>query len=255
MNTAALILAAGKNTRFDTGIPKSLHQIGDSTLLERHIRQFHRLGIQNVAVVTGYRCQMIKEYLDKLSPMLDHPITLIHNSEYEKANGLSIRVAKDWIATTGVSYFLCTMSDHLFSSDFYDFALRKFQTRGRNDDILNLVVDKPGQHNSYIDLDDVTRVKINDNDAKGLKIERVSKLMSTFNYFDTGFFILEKSVFDYLDICAAQEKYSISDLVNHLADIDKSYALDLTGQYWNDVDTPEDFDVVQNQLHLLKTIK
>ncbi len=248
---AALILAAGKNTRFDTGIPKSLHRIGDFTLLERHIREFHRNGIQNVGIVTGFRDTMISDYIQRLSPTLENQVSLIHNYEYEKANGLSIRVARDWVNSISAKNFICTMSDHLFSSRFYAEAINKFESEQVTDAVLHLVVDKPGEHNSYIDLEDVTRVAVNINEPRRLKIMIVSKLMSEYNYFDTGFFFLSHSVFEHLDYCAAEDKNSISDLVNHLAIQNKSYALDLTGEYWNDVDTPDDFKVVQQQLTLL----
>jgi len=251
MINAALILAAGKNTRFDTGIPKSLHQVGETTLLERHIRQFHRIGIHHVAVVTGYREHMISEFLDTLSPTLKYPVTLIHNPEFDKANGLSIRIARKWIESISALHFICTMSDHLYSTSFYDQSIKKFSQTHQDEPTLYLVVDKPGMHNSYIDLEDVTRVLVDEIDPTRLEIRRVSKLMIDYNYFDTGFFILSNSVFNQLDGCAAQGKNSISDLVNHLASQRKSYAIDLTGQYWNDVDTPDDFKVVQNQLYLL----
>ena len=251
MIKAALILAAGKNTRFDTGIPKSLHKIGETSLLERHIRQFHRMGIQHVAVVTGYREHMISEYVDALSSTLEYPVRLIHNPEFDKANGLSIRIAREWIESISASHFICTMSDHLYSTSFYDESIKKFGQLHQDEPTLCLVVDEPGAHNSYIDLEDVTRVLVDERDPNRLKILKVSKLMSNYNYFDTGFFILSNSVFSQLDVCAAQEKNSISDLVNHLAGLQKSNALDLTGQYWNDVDTPDDFKVVQNQLYLL----
>lgn len=251
MINAALILAAGKNTRFDTGIPKSLHQIGETTLLERHIRQFHLNGIQHVAIVTGYREHMISEYIHTLSQTLEYPVTLIHNPQFDMANGLSIRVAREWIESISAEHFICTMSDHLYAGSFYKNAISKFGIGQQIDSVLHLVVDKPGAHNSYIDLEDVTRVYAFEDESNFLKIIKVSKLMKDYNYFDTGFFILSNSVFNELDVCASHHKNSISDLVNHLSGQQKSYAIELTGQYWNDVDTPEDFKMVQKQLYLL----
>jgi NDP-sugar pyrophosphorylase family protein len=58
-------------------------------------------------------------------------------------------------------------------------------------------------------------------------------------------------VIDHLDLCASQHKNSISELVNHLADLNESAAIDVSGVYWNDVDTPEDFRMVQRQLDFL----
>jgi choline kinase len=250
MSKAALILAAGKNTRFDTGIPKSMHQVGDASLLERHIRAFHKNNIHNLAVVTGFRAEIISEYVGKLNRNLDYPVELIHNSEYEKANGLSIRVARDWIESLSVPHFFCTMSDHLFSSNFYETAIGKAMSTQTGDILLKLAVDRPSQHNSYIDMEDVTRVKCTLN-SDLLMIEQVGKLINDYNYFDTGFFILYHDVFDQLDYCVSIDRNSISDLVNHLAVKQQALAIDVTGSYWNDVDTPADFETVKHQLHML----
>jgi len=253
---SALILAAGKNTRFDTGIPKSLHHLNDTTLLERHIRAFHCNRIYHVAVVIGYRGDIIAEYINQLNRSLIYPVTIIENTEFERANGLSIFVAASWINSLDTDYFACTMSDHVYHPSFYSHTIKQFQSypisKAISQEIpLHLVIDKPGVHNTYIDFDDVTRVLVDDTHKCPLIIRQVGKLQTEYNYFDTGMFLLHKNIFTHLDEITRLGKDSISDLVNTLASRGLAHGLDLTGFYWNDIDTPEDFKIAQSQSHLI----
>lgn len=253
-----IILAAGKNTRFDTGIPKCMHHIGGMTLLERHIREFHNARIHHVAVVTGYRGHIISEYLEQLNRSLVEPVDVIHNPNYEQANAHSIHVTKDWVLSKDSDLFLCTMADHVFESRFYTRFIQEIQhlhqipDRIRPDPcILNLAIDKPGNHNSYVDLLDVTRILTQKYGNHDVCIQSAGKLLSPYNYFDTGLFAFKPKVFDYFDDMFKENKNSITDLVNRLAALNEARAIDLTGLYWNDIDTPEDFKIVQSQLELL----
>ena len=255
---AAIILAAGKNTRFDTGVPKSLHQLGEYSLLERQIREFHKAHIFNIAVVVGYRGHIIKSYLEKLNNLLIIPVEVIENPEFEKSNGYSILAAEKWIQVQDTDLFLCTMADHVFEESFYHNFIKKLEnlalvpTRIRPDPcLLNLAVDLPSEHNAYIDLLDVTRVYAEHKSHHDLCIHKAAKLMDEYNYFDTGFFALRKEVFDYLNMLTVEGKDSITDLVNHLADRQEARAIDMSGFYWNDIDTPEAFKIVLSQIDKL----
>ncbi|HAC14416.1 MAG TPA: hypothetical protein DCE78_00510 [Bacteroidetes bacterium] len=256
---AAIILAAGKNTRFDTGVPKSLHQLGEFSLLERQIREFHKAHIFNIAVVVGYRGHILKSYIEKLNNLLILPVEIIENPEFDKANGYSILAAKNWVRSLDTDLFLCTMADHVFEESFFHNFIRKLENLGmvpnriRPDPcLLNLAVDLPGEHNAYIDILDVTRVYAEQKSHHDICIHKAAKLMEEFNYFDTGFFALRKEVFEFLEKLTDEGKDSITDLVNHLADRQEARAIDMSGYYWNDIDTPEDFKIVQSQINKLK---
>lgn len=62
----ALILAAGKGSRINSqtnGGPKSLLQLGDTTLLGHSLRCFKAAGITDIVVVTGHRRQEVSDYV------------------------------------------------------------------------------------------------------------------------------------------------------------------------------------------------
>ena len=84
-----VILAAGMAKRLrpltDTQ-PKCLLKVGERTLLERTVDAMTGAGIQELVVVTGYRGEMIRQFL------MDHYSTLtihfIHNADYEHNNNI-----------------------------------------------------------------------------------------------------------------------------------------------------------------------
>ena len=85
-----VILAAGMAKRLrpltDTK-PKCLLTVGNRTLLARTVDAMLATGIQELVVVTGYRGEMIREFLEKTYPELT--IHFLHNADYEHNNNIS----------------------------------------------------------------------------------------------------------------------------------------------------------------------
>lgn len=108
----AIILAAGLSKRLrpltDT-TPKCLLKVGGKTLLEMTINNILKNGINDFIVVTGYRENMIKEFISSVYPGLS--IRYLTNSDYENNNNsYSLWMTKDYV--TGDSLLLD--SDILF---------------------------------------------------------------------------------------------------------------------------------------------
>ena len=91
-----VILAAGMAKRLrpltDTK-PKCLLEVGGRTLLERTVRAMQQAGITEFVVVTGYRGDMIRSFLENLenSDNPEYPalhFTFLHNSDYEHNNNI-----------------------------------------------------------------------------------------------------------------------------------------------------------------------
>ena len=89
-----VILAAGMAKRLrpltDTK-PKCLLEVGGRTLLERTVRAMQQAGISEFVVVTGYRADQIRTFLDNLEPLdsLDKPtFHFLHNDDYEHNNNI-----------------------------------------------------------------------------------------------------------------------------------------------------------------------
>ena len=96
-----VILAAGMAKRLrpltDTK-PKCLLEVGGRTLLERTVRAMQQAGITEFVVVTGYRGEMIRSFLETLANRenTEHPekgrgmlhFTFLHNADYEHNNNI-----------------------------------------------------------------------------------------------------------------------------------------------------------------------
>ena len=89
-----VILAAGMAKRLrpltDTK-PKCLLKVGERTLLERTVAAMAAAGINEFVVVTGYRADQIRDFLDNLEGLgsLGKPkFTYLHNADYEHNNNI-----------------------------------------------------------------------------------------------------------------------------------------------------------------------
>ena len=90
--------------------PKCLLKIGERTLLQRTVDAMIAAGIQEFVVVTGYRAEMIRDFLKK--HYADLTIHFIHNGDYEHNNNIfSLWMTRPY--TEGHS-FLLSDSDILF---------------------------------------------------------------------------------------------------------------------------------------------
>jgi 1L-myo-inositol 1-phosphate cytidylyltransferase len=106
-------------------------------------------GIEDIFVVTGYNGEKVCQYLDMYAAGRNINIHHIANHQWEKANGISVLKAKDFIHTN----FILSMSDHVYSASIIADLLNIKPT---NTGVI-LAVDKR-MDNPFIDIDDVTKV-------------------------------------------------------------------------------------------------
>lgn len=108
-----VILAAGMAKRLrplTDACPKCLLKIGERTLLQRTVDAMIAAGINELVVVTGYRAEMIRDFLTKQYPSLN--IHFIHNADYEYNNNIfSLWMTRPY---TDGKEFLLSDSDILF---------------------------------------------------------------------------------------------------------------------------------------------
>lgn len=86
-----VILAAGMAKRLrpltDTK-PKCLLEVGGKTLLQRTIDAMASAGVKELLLITGYREQMIRDYVDKTYHDSDLVFHFIDNADYEHNNNI-----------------------------------------------------------------------------------------------------------------------------------------------------------------------
>ncbi len=236
-----LIIAAGEGKRLQhKADSKPLLPLLGVPLIERVIRSIKEIGVDEFYVVIGHQGEKVKNFLDALSQRLDITITTIPNEEWVNSeNGLSILKARHCLKEP----FLLSMTDHVFEPDIVCGLISTSLKKGE----IALAVDGD-LGNLLVDMEDVTRVR-----QESGKICHIGKGLENFNGFDTGVFYCTPAIFDAIAKKSRQGDTSLSAAVRHMADRKRANAVDVSGQFWIDVDDPESFkraeQAMLNRLH------
>jgi histidinol-phosphate/aromatic aminotransferase/cobyric acid decarboxylase-like protein/choline kinase len=93
----AVILAAGRARRMQPisdHVHKALLSIGTSTILGRIITNLESVGVRRLTIVTGYRAQDVRDFVEANYPDMD--VRYVHNSRFERTNNIvSLAMAFD----------------------------------------------------------------------------------------------------------------------------------------------------------------
>lgn len=230
-----LIIAAGQGTRLKTkGEVKPLVPLLGVPLIERVIRTAMQSGVHEFYVVTGYQGEKVGNFLKQLAKRLNIAVTIIHNEDWEKENGVSVLKAKDAMTEP----FLLLMADHLFDTAI----IRSLQGRPLNKGEVLLAVDTD-KNNPLVDIDDVTKVRI-----KNGHILNIGKTIDDFDGFDTGCFLCTPAIFEALErACKIHNDTTLSAAIRVLAE-DKHAKSVQTEGFWIDVDDKNAFQKAEKAL-------
>jgi len=219
----AVILCAGKGERLKAlSSPKALTKLLGLTLIERVIFTLYEVGIREVILITGYKSEEIKSYLDTHLQLKEFRLTYVYNEDWEKGNGTSFLKAQDYVKDD----FLLLMCDHIFESSL----IEKVKNTPLSDTLSILVVDNNPK--GYIDKADATKVVIKEG-----KIVNLGKNLSQFDGLDCGLFLHSKEVFNFLAPYASQIN-SLTQAMRIIAKAGKLKPLYCQGKFWIDIDTP-----------------
>ncbi len=113
--TTALMLAAGKGTRLRPvagDIPKCLVDLNGKPLLAHAIKALENNGFKRLVIVTGYRRELIEDFLDRSGTTLT--IETIFNEHYDSVNNIHSL----WLAGKSLNEpFLLLESDLVFEPE------------------------------------------------------------------------------------------------------------------------------------------
>jgi CDP-L-myo-inositol myo-inositolphosphotransferase len=237
-----LIIAAGKGSRLSPeGGSKPLFPLLGASIIERVILTAKSCGIKDFYVVTGYKGEKVRLFLDGLKRSKNINITHIINDEWERGNGISVLKARDKFKEP----FLLLMGDHLFDKEII-IKLKNLEVK--NDEVI-LAVDFKTDSNNLVDIDDVTKVCVRNN-----RVVNIGKKLTDYNAYDTGIFLcspaifyaLEKSITEYND-------ESLSGGTNVLAQDGKVKIFDVGDSFWIDIDDKKAFKRAEK--YLISTLR
>ncbi|HEY4242389.1 MAG TPA: NTP transferase domain-containing protein [Kofleriaceae bacterium] len=225
----AVILAAGKGTRIretDADLPKPLYAVGGVPLVKRTILTLAEAGVTRVVVVVGFMADRVRATLEGDPDLAHVTLELVHNAEFELANGVSVLAGG---AVAG-GPFVLSMADHIYAAA----VARLVGTQDLAAADLYLATDP--RVDQVLDLDDATKVR-----TEGGRIVDIGKQIATYDRIDCGVFCVTPVLLGALrEVRAARGDCSLSDGVRLLAERGRARVADIDGSFWQDVDTPAD---------------
>ncbi len=233
----AVILAAGEGSRLacqSDGTAKPALKLLGLSLAERTIVSCVGAGIRRFLVVLGHSGEQVEAHYRGIAARRQCDVEFVTAHDWKLGNGASALAAADKV---GGGPFLLTMSDHLIAPSLIEKILR---TRPQDGEI-SLAVDRDKA--GVFDVEDVTKVVLSDG-----RVVRIGKTLDEWDAADTGVFLCTRALFDALERAKAQGRHSLSDGVSQLAAAGKVAVVDVTGEDWIDVDTPESLREARRRL-------
>jgi len=197
-------------------------------------------GLTDFYVVTGYNGEKVKRFLDVFRQSRNINITHITNEEWENGNGISVLKAKKLLNEN----FILLMGDHIFDESM----LARLKNQRIADDEVMLAVDYNIETNRLVDVDDVTRVLVEDN-----RILDIGKNIKKYNAYDTGIFLCSPAIFSAIEESLHNDDSSLSGGIGALAGKGKAKTFDIKEDYWIDVDDEKTYKLAEKKL--LATLK
>lgn len=234
-----VILAAGMAKRLrpltDTK-PKCLLEVGGRTLLERTIDAMRQAAISEFVVVTGYRGDMIREWINAHSS--EGEWTFIHNADYEHNNNIySLWMAGEVVR--GKDFLL-------MDSDIFCDPAAVVRIAQETESALAVNRHECGEEEMKVVVDTdmhITEISKTCNPAEAMGesvgIEKITADYSEALYKELDQMILQEKLID-IFYERAFERLIPQGHTFHVVDTSSYYSYE--------IDTPEDYDHVKNQI-------
>jgi len=230
----AVVLAAGDGGRLGLhtrSLPKPLVPVAGRPLIEYTLEALADAGVTSAIVVTGHREVQLRVALREGPVRPD--LTFVSNPDYHRGASLSLRAAR---RLAGDEPFLLIMADHLISAGLVEQVIR---TAATTDTSLLACDFTPAD---YHDIWEATRLTVTRRVGEGRPaVTAIGKGLAPFDALDTGAFWLQPSAWEAVD--AAPADCELSTIVTELLRRDGVLAVDVSGEFWFDVDTAADLAV------------
>jgi len=214
----AVILTGGKGKRLEQlthDIPKVLVKVGEKTLIEHNIDKLRQVGINEIAVVVGYKGQMVRDLLGN---------SVVYYEQKEQlgtahAFGCVEPFIKD-------QYFLAMNGDIYFEESLDDFL----QTTPPA-----IALYKVHDSSRY------GRIEVKDGNVTVIKEKSPEKIAGFIN---AGIYTFPKIIFDAIrkTPLSPRNEYEITDTIMMLANQGVDFHAYTLTRYWTDIATLSDLE-------------
>lgn len=222
----AVVLAAGEGLRLsgDAGRPKPLAKVLGLSLAERALCSCAKAGIRRFLIVLGHRAEEVEAHFGEIGRRRGFEVNFCEAEGWRRGNGASALAA---VGRVGEVPFFLIMADHLVDPEIYRLMLEDPPRAGE----VCLAVDRAGEN--LFDAGEATKVRIEED-----RVCAIGKGLSDWDGVDTGVFSCNGGIFESLALARGRGSHDLSDAVSELAGRGAVCAVDVTGKYWIDVDTP-----------------
>lgn len=228
----AVILAAGPGTRMrplTESCPKGLLELNQESIIRRQIRILKNQGFEeaDIAIVVGYRASDFRKRFS------DSGITLIENEEYSSTDNLySFKLARSFAEEND---FLVINGDSIFSEGL----IKKI-----------LDIDSSG-YPLDMETPDEESIKVKVEEGRMKRI--LGKDAENYDGVTTEVFRIaaedSKKIFDAADNISQEDKTQWFDsAVDKVLDESHFMAVDVSNEFWDEVDTPEELRNLRQKL-------
>ncbi len=228
----AVVLAAGKGTRMKEitdSIPKPMVDVGGRPMLWQVLTALGRAGVDEAAVIVGYRADVIRDYFGDGA---DVGVSVSYfTQKTQDGTGRAADPARDFLSD---GPFFFTFGDILTEPAAYEQMAEAF-ARERTDLLLAVrTVDDPYKG---------AAVYVRDGLVERL-VEKPPKGTSDTCYINAGIFVTRPVLFDYTARLELSERgeYEIPDAIRMMIADGLAVRPFELADYWRDIGTPEDLE-------------
>jgi CDP-L-myo-inositol myo-inositolphosphotransferase len=218
----AVILAAGNGSRLGGERPKPLTRLFGVPLVDRTLDALARTGLKPQDIIVVYSDPRVKDHLEGRAG-------LVYNDRVDLEGGHSLLLGAE---AAGEEPFLLLMADHVFDPGILGRLLESGPST------TTLCVDRTFEGR---DLEEATKVLV-----RAGSIQEIGKDLEVYTALDTGIFYCTPEVLE-----AARRfrgRFTVSDVMASLARRGRLSSLDVTGSFWQDIDTKEDIKRAERTL-------
>lgn len=239
----SIILAAGLGSRLGEltkECTKCMVKINGVTLIERMLRQLDRYGMDRIIIVTGYKGDVLKAYVQELG--INTPVVFVDNSDYQHTNNIySLWLTRAYLEETDS---LVLESDMIFEDKVIEKMLAVDNGCG-----TFVARPRPWMDGSIVKLDKDNNIIyfVDDEEVKRIDPSYYHKIVSIYK-FKKGY--VSEKYMPYLNEYIEKNKNnniyeSLLKVIN--LDIEKKIAAEiLDEEQWYEINDIQDIDIAES---------
>lgn len=225
----AVILAAGLGKRLATVSaqkPKVLVKVGGKTLIEHNLEKLRNLGITQIAVVIGYKGEMVKE-------LLGNSVSYFEQKE-RLGTAHAFYCAKDFVDEP---FFLALNGDMFFSDPLTEFI------RLQSPAIAVYHVEDASRYG---------RFEIKDGKVVSVK-EKLAEPVPGF--INAGVYLFPREVFSWIEKTplSPRKEYEVTDTIQMMINAGWQFTAQELEGFWKDIAYVSDVEEAQRAADAMKT--